>query len=247
LRILEELGRRAGGGLLDIVLPPHCVACGVLLPGAHPPLCTTCRQALLEIAAGTCQQCGQPAGGLPCPVCGFHPRPLCWIAPVWVYGGPLADLIIDFKRRGTPLLAEFFARQLARRARENLADGNNVDLLVPVPLHPARLARRGFNQSLLLARRVARLLGRPLAANLLRRHRDTPVQADLAGRRARRENVRGAFRVSRPRRVAGRRLCLVDDVVTTGATLEACARTLLDAGATSVAALALARRQWQNP
>lgn len=245
LRNLLEVSRHAGGGLLDVVLPPHCAACGALLPEAQTALCCVCRQALLEIAPATCQQCGRPGRVSPCPTCGFSPRPLDWIAPVWVYGGPLADAVIAFKHHGTPLLADFFAGQLARRARQHCA-GNDTLLLVPVPLHPRRLARRGFNQSLLLARRLARLLGWRLVADCLVRWRDTPAQAGLSGRQARRQNVKDAFRVTRAQRVAGRRVCLVDDVVTTGATLEACAQQLLDAGATAVAALAVARRQWQS-
>jgi ComF family protein len=111
---------------------------------------------------------------------------------------------------------------------------------VPVPLHPSRLAERGYNQSSLLARRVARHLGAPFAPLALARARDTPKQATL-DREARLANVAGAFRVREPTRVYGRAVLLVDDVSTTGATLAACAQALQAAGASAVATAVLAR------
>jgi competence protein ComFC len=116
-----------------------------------------------------------------------------------------------------------------------------ADLLVPVPLHPHRQRARGYNQSLLLAREISRRLELPLAAEALVRRRDTPPQAKAVEADARRRNVADAFDC-RPRAVAGRRVLLVDDVTTTGATLDACARALLaEGGASSVWALTFAR------
>jgi ComF family protein len=116
-----------------------------------------------------------------------------------------------------------------------------ADVLVPVPLHPRRQRARGYNQSLLLAREVSQRLDLPLAAGAVVRRRDTPPQARAAEADARRRNVAGAFD-GRPGAVAGRRVLLVDDVTTTGATLDACARALLAQGvASSVCALTFAR------
>ena len=115
-----------------------------------------------------------------------------------------------------------------------------VDCLVPVPLHPSREAERGFNQSALLANRVSRRWGVPVEARALRRRRVTLPQTDLDAS-SRRANVRGAFAVSRPGAVDGRHVLLVDDVFTTGATVSECARVLLDAGATAVGVLTVAR------
>ncbi len=116
----------------------------------------------------------------------------------------------------------------------------DYDLIVPVPLHPARLRWRGFNQAALLGRALARRMQRPLEADTLIRIRATPSQT-ANDRRERYRNVRDAFAVKRPEKIAHRRVLLIDDVMTTGATVDECARTLLSAGARRVDVLALAR------
>jgi ComF family protein len=115
-----------------------------------------------------------------------------------------------------------------------------VDAILPVPLHRLRLAERGFNQAVDLARPLARVRGVPLLYNALDRVRHTAPQFGLSVPQ-RRENIRGAFQVPRPHRVKGRRILLVDDIITTGATVAECAKVLKKAGAAQVAVLALAR------
>lgn len=133
------------------------------------------------------------------------------------------------------------SRALAQCLGESLPlDGNDYDLVLPVPLHRRRLRWRGFNQAALLGRAVARRMGRPLDVVTLTRVHDTPPQTSQDSSQ-RRQNVRGAFAVKRPERISNRRLLLVDDVMTTGATLDECARTLLAAGAQRVDVLTLAR------
>ncbi len=122
---------------------------------------------------------------------------------------------------------------------ERLFDPREFDLLIPVPLHSKREHERGFNQAALLAEEVGTGWGLPTAQRVLRRVR--PTEAQSGGRRERQENVKGAFRVARPDRVEGRRLLLVDDVFTTGATVNECAKALLAAGAAEVAVYTLAR------
>jgi ComF family protein len=117
---------------------------------------------------------------------------------------------------------------------------SDLDLVVPVPLHPRRLRERGFNQSLLLARQVSKRQSIPLDFTSLQRVRQTAPQTRLSGPE-RRKNVRGAFRVTAPESVAGRRVLLVDDVFTTGATIQECTESLLEAGAKEVCVLTLAR------
>jgi ComF family protein len=119
-------------------------------------------------------------------------------------------------------------------------DGGDYDLIMPVPLHPSRLRWRGFNQAALLGNAVARRLGRPLDAGSLVRVRETDPQTGK-NMRERRQNIRDAFAIRRPARIANRRVLLVDDVMTTGATVDECARTLLAAGARRVDVLTLAR------
>lgn len=129
---------------------------------------------------------------------------------------------------------------LLAEAGVTLLPAGRADLLVPVPLHPRRQRERGFNQAALLAERVGRVWGRPVIASALVRTMATPPQTELSGE-ARRRNVRGAFAVVRPRQVAGRRVLLIDDVMTTGATVEACAAPLRGAGAAEVGVLTVAR------
>ncbi len=151
------------------------------------------------------------------------------------YEGALRELIHLFKYgRMKPL-----ARTLAAHLASALPRDHAFDLVVPMPLHWRRQWQRGFNQSELLARRTARRRGIPMV-NAVRRTRATAAQAGLSNAR-RRENVAGAFRVKKPRAVDGRRVLLIDDVMTTGATAAACSLALKRAGAKSVVLLALAR------
>jgi ComF family protein len=159
----------------------------------------------------------------------------------FVYGGAVARAVTRFKYEGRPDLARPLGDLLwAAVARGE--DGWRPSVLVPVPLHPSRLAERGYNQATLLASRLAWRLGAPVRAMALQRERDTPRQATL-DRAARLVNVAGVFAVRQPRSVAGRAVLLVDDVRTTGSTLDACARALLDAGASAVRTAVLAQAE----
>lgn len=157
------------------------------------------------------------------------------LAP-FVYGGPLAQAITRLKYDKRPELGGRLAHLLLRHLEGSMA---SFDVVVPVPLHAARLAERGYNQSALLAQPIATRLGVPCRARALARSRATAQQARL-DRPQRRENVAGAFVLREPARVRGGHVLLVDDVCTTGATLHACARALLDGGAREVTMMALA-------
>ena len=214
------------GRLLDLAFPAACVGCGQ----EGTALCGACGRALAARE-------GEPAGtpvGMPSEV----PLPLVqleWCAP---YGGLVRDALHALKYRGEQRLAGPLGAAAAVRWREAAIGG---DMLVHVPVHPARRAARGYDQAELLARAAASALGCP-ALPALRRERATAPQYEL-GRDRRAANVAAAFGVdpAYAATVAGRWIVLVDDVVTTGATLVACAEALLDAGAVAVSGLAIAR------
>jgi len=150
----------------------------------------------------------------------------------------MRQAILLFKYGGRPSLGSHLGRLMAEAAG-GLCDPRQFDLLIPVPLHPSRERERGFNQAALLAKEVGSAWGRRVGQRLLHRVRATEAQS---GRRPEREaNVKGAFEVAQPDRVEGRRLLLIDDVFTTGATANECAKALLAAGAAEVAVFTLAR------
>jgi len=161
---------------------------------------------------------------------------------VFEYGGAVATAIVRFKYAGRSDLAPRFSGIMAAAAALVAPE---VDLVVPVPLHPRRLVERGFDQAALLGAPIARRLGIEHAPRALLRTRATPPQASL-DRTARSANVAQAFRCSAPRRIVGRRVLLVDDVRTTGATLSACAEALRNAGAADVRTLVLASRSFEE-
>jgi len=215
---------------LDLALPPTCAGCGA--EGDH--FCARCRPALESRL--------ERPGGVEIGLVAEIPQPLLqleWCSP---FAGPVRAALHALKYAGERRLAQPLGHALATRWRHAGAGG---ELIVPVPIHAARARERGFDQAVLLADVAAAELGLPSAA-ILERHRPTARQFDL-DRGARSGNVAGAFRLvagaqgNRP--LQGRWIVLVDDVVTTGATLVACAETLLMAGAAGVSALTVARER----
>lgn len=196
-----------------------------------PPRCAACDAGVGRMAA-FCRECAATAE--PAPRDGREDA-----IAAFVYGGAVARAIVVMKYASRPDLARPLGDLLFRAVSASPVDVRGA-LVVPVPLHPRRLAERGYNQSALLARRLAHHLGAPLAPVALARDRDTPRQATL-DRAERLANVAASFRARNPARVRGRRVLLVDDVRTTGATLEACAAALRAAGATTVLTAVVAR------
>lgn len=241
------LGRVATGvrwlaaGALDLVLPPRCPACAAIVD-ADGSFCAACWPTLEFITAPFCDRCGdpfevpQPDGAL-CGACLADAPPYVARAP-FAYAGAARAAVLALKHGDRQHLAPMMATHM-RRAAGALVDGAT---LVPVPLHRWRLWRRGYNQAADLARALSRLTGAPLAVDALVRRKATAPSQGM-NRSERRDNLRGAFAVPPARRaqVAGRRILLVDDVLTTGATAAACARALRRAGAASVGLVSFAR------
>jgi ComF family protein len=237
--------RRLGGAALDALLPPHCPTCEAAV-AVQGTFCADCFRALTPITAPFCRICGVPflhrgqagADGL-CPGC-LERRPAFAAARAALrYDEGARRLILPFKHGDRTELAGPIA---ARMATAGAALLERADLLAPVPLHWRRLVARRYNQAALLGRRLARISGKPFLPDLLRRSRATPALGER-GAAERAAVLDGAFALRRAgdARIAGRRVLLVDDVMTSGATAEACARVLLEAGAAAVEVLAAAR------
>jgi ComF family protein len=226
----------AAGGLakriFDGLFAQDCLLCGQ--SGGSEVLCRACADDLPRLPALRCRRCALPIpSGEYCGRCLGHPPHYDRTLAAFRYDFPVDRLIQSFKYGHRLALAAFLGGELAA-----LAADTAVDLVVPLPLHRSRLRERGFNQALELARPVAKSLGKPLDAGACRRVRPTPAQAGLAWKE-RKKNVRGAFACARE--MAGRRILLVDDVMTTGASLDECARTLKRHGAAEVTLLVAAR------
>ena len=226
------IAKRAGAAIVDTVYPKTCAGCG----SRGHWLCTWCDSTVPALRDGICVRCGIPAmPGFACQCQTMHVR--CHRArSVYPYAGWVANAVRRFKYDDE----EDRVRHLGPLMAPLLADFGAVSALVPVPLHPTRLVERGFNQSELLAREISKATGVPVKPMLVRPVM-TSQQAKLS-RVERLENVRNAFALSPEwAPLPGDRLVIVDDVMTTGATLHACVDVLAGAGAAAVSALTLAR------
>jgi len=235
--------------LLDIIYPPRCSVCGRFLSAEEKrrrPLriCTRCLETLTPVPHPLCTVCGMPlrdSSGSD-HVCGNCLRNMPhydFMRAPYVYEGALMSTIHRFKYSSETHLTSTLGSLLARFAKDLLPHPDALTT-VPVPLHKHRLTERGFNQSLLLARIVSSVLGTPLDYRSLVREKDTRSQTGLA-RKDRKRNVAHAFSVISTSAFKRKNVLLVDDVLTTGYTLNECAQTLKQSGALNVICLALAR------
>ena len=226
----------------DIIFPRHCLNCAMLLERPGPiDLCPGCSARLLFIGAPHCPVCGlmycKSAGDShPCTLCGLEKYAFDRARAVFAYNKVVAKMIhsLKFSGKRTGL------RTMAALAEHSLLKQLSCpDIIIPVPLHPRKLRSRGFNQSQLLASVLFADQGHKIRSALIR-IRPTRPQLGLRGVE-RRQNVAGAFAVPEPEMIRGRSVCLVDDVFTTGTTVNECAKSLKKAGAARVEVATLAR------
>jgi ComF family protein len=229
--------------IIDLLFPPHCVAC-------HSPgvwLCTTCSSQIETIHPPVCPRCGLPTESARaakgstavCERCKRLPLQLDGLRGYAFHGGPLRQAIHQFKYKDLRSLASPLGRLMSDGWAALAPADLKVDALVPVPLHPTRQRKRGYNQATLLAIEVGARLERPVVQDVLVRTKATAPQVDL-GAQERLANVRDAFRCTGAG-LSGKHVMLIDDVCTTGSTLESACAALREAGALSVWAYTLAR------
>jgi len=241
---LKSRLRSVGRGALDFIYPPLCIGCRtqVAEPGS---LCAVCWQDIEFLDGPACVCCGlpfelDPGSDAHCAACLADPPSFDRARAVMRYDEDSRGPILALKHADRLDLVPGFARWLDRAGRNLLAE---TDVIVPVPLHPSRLWHRRYNQAAELARALGQLARKPVVTEALRRKRATPSQGAMPSAQARRRNMRGAFEVPAHCRssINDRGILLIDDVLTTGATADACARALKRAGAVKVNVLALAR------
>lgn len=241
--------QRTVTAVLDLLFPRRCAACDAAALQVPLPFCADCAATLQPVQPEhCCRRCAMPQAEhsnaiFRCRHCAAWPVELATVRAPLEYGGALAEAIIRLKWQARDDLAQPLAT-LLRPLLQSLLARSHIDVIVPVPLHPTRVRERGYNQAWLLAEAALAGLPRsqrpPLRPDLLLRLRpDPPTRNARHSERIRRTG--DAFTAPQPRRLTGQRVLLIDDVVTSGATLSACARALHYAGAPHIQALTLAR------
>jgi ComF family protein len=221
--------RELAGGLIHLVYPPVCWICQQAVPIGHEGFCSLCVQVVTKDPFSTCPRCSSTVGPhvvveQGCSHCRHESFAFDGAVRLGPYDGPLRDVVLRMKRAGSESLAEGMADLLAARVKQQIAD--RIDVVVPVPLHWTRRWKRGFNQTDLLAERLAGALGATYRPRWLRRVRRTDLQTRQSSPQARKANVKNAFATTRWCEAKDRTIVLIDDVMTTGATVNEAAKAL---------------------
>ena len=224
-------------------LPSRCHCCERFLEGGRKGICADCLAGIRWIEPPFCSVCGTPFSSRevenhPCGTCITNEKYFTMARALGYYEGPLQEAIHRWKYQGTTSLTPLFGEWMAEALQRYWQPGP-PDLLVPVPLHTKRLRERGFNQALLLAREISQHTGIPYHKRILRKKKPTLPQVNLRGSE-REKGVRGAFQRIEKEGLDGKSILLVDDVYTTGATVNECSKVLLAGGAKRVDVLTLA-------
>jgi competence protein ComFC len=219
---------------LNFLFPPRCVSCGK----GGTFFCRKCHNKLIYLQAPLCIRCSKPIRtGTICNNCQSRNWDIDGIYSVFKYGGAIRHAIIQFKYENIKVLADPLSHFMLEYLKEHHL---SFDIIIPVPIHKRRLRERGYNQSLLLAKKLSHMTRLPVVEGSLLRTKNTPHQASSDSVEQRRENIRNAFKCVN-HDISGKRILLIDDVCTSGATLNSCATSLKSAGAASVWGFTLAK------
>lgn len=253
--ILSEVGEYLNG-LLDLIFPPQCLACGSALEIGYLqdeiyglPVCPKCKEGIFPLKEPFCTLCSTPfrskvAVSHICGRCTLKRPHFDLLISPFVYEAKIEEIISGFKYGTMGREGKLLGRVLGNFLLQRCAlEGDEI--LIPVPLHPKRERERGFNQTLLMAKGVAHVTGIPIRADLLIRRVYTKSQTGLS-LREREQNVKGVFELRRPEEIKGRKILLLDDVATTGSTLNECAKVLKRNGARVVICGVLARARFET-
>ena len=233
VKVLPQLAK-VGGMAVDFLFPKWCVGCGK----EGELICYSCRRLLTRIIPPLCPRCGKPqSSGILCPSCVDWPAKIDGIRSPFKFEGVMREAIHQLKYRNLRALVAPLAKLLQDYLNANPLPG---EVLVPVPLHQKRLKERGYNQSNLLARELGKLINLPVVDECLVRQRHSPPQARTSTLDERRSNIADAFTCI-DHTLKDKQILLIDDVSTSGATLDACAAALKASGTTSVWGLVVAR------
>jgi ComF family protein len=229
--------------LLQFFLPAQCHCCEKFLGEGEKGICADCLSQIHWLAPPFCSVCGTPfpskeVENHPCGSCVTKEKYFTVARALGYYEGPLQEAIHRWEYQGRLSLTSFFGEGMAE-ALQRYWGGTSLDLLLPVPLHRQRLRERGFNQALLLVKDLSRRTGIPCDKRILQKKKPTLPQVNLSGPE-REKGVRGAFQITEKEKLKGKSILLVDDVYTTGATVNECSKVLMAGGAERVDVLTLA-------
>lgn len=224
--------------LVNLVLPPACIVCGARIDDQAQVICSDCETGVRPPAGSRCPVCGEAMSGESCVNCQHEEFAFDSYHAMFGYQGTVRDLVHQLKYEGFISPAGYFAAQMSELMQDD-EQLRSCDLVCSVPLHRVRKRERGYNQSELIAYAAAVLAGLPYTQPVVRRtYTRSQTRLSRAGRK---KNLQGAFKVSEPELVRGKKVILVDDVFTTGTTLHEVAKELKHAGAEQVMALTVAR------
>ena len=230
---IRDTASDLGGAIIDFVLPPHCITCRKYLSPQEKIVCDVCWDNLEVLPSPFCPVCMNfmEQGDLFCKIC-VERKNLCAVRSLGIFDPHYQKLIHGFKYQQKITLGQRLGKRLGEKLIEDRA-ASEFDYIIPVPLHSVRKRERGFNQSKILAQEISKVINIPVLKKVLKRTRNTKDQTKLSPEE-RKENVKGAFSLKSPETIEGKRIILVDDVMTTGATLGECATVLREAGAEKI-------------